>query len=394
MGHHLEERGNSHSPTDVGDAWYTGGEDEWAPAGDGGDQYSYAEEDTYGYPSAPRPPPPLPRTGWGTGARDWDRYAGVPAGGRINSSKSKARQRRKGRERSDGGGGGGVEKRAGDDGFDEVRGWSWGGDLVQEYMRSFKGRVVLSGGSSVAGAALGAAISKPPTLGRVPLPAVRTVGLVRLPRRPFPPAENPWKYKRAGAVAELEEAGVADDGNLPAEFSMAKSLLSVAFLGGFAGYLVSQFPFVFLPTFMLALGGGVFLAYVATTRKRSYPSPRHEDVAFLGLISEINSDVALLFTKAQMIKDRVVVMLASLYAVVAKLVGRVQREAGDADDDNGDDDYGESDAGGSVLSEDGGRQLHRSRRRHRPPDEPPMSTSSPPPPSGYADDGSYQGGGW
>lgn len=46
--------------------------------------------------------------------------------------------------------------------------------------------------------------------------------LVMLPRRPFPPAENPWKYKRADAVAELEEAGVADDGNLPAEFSMAK----------------------------------------------------------------------------------------------------------------------------------------------------------------------------
>lgn len=46
--------------------------------------------------------------------------------------------------------------------------------------------------------------------------------LVMLPRRPFPPAENPWKYKRADALAELEEAGVADDGNLPAEFSMAK----------------------------------------------------------------------------------------------------------------------------------------------------------------------------
>ncbi len=41
----------------------------------------------------------------------------------------------------------------------------------------------------------------------------------------------------------------------------------MAFLGGFAGYIVSQFPFVFLPTFMLALGGGGFLAYVATTRK-------------------------------------------------------------------------------------------------------------------------------
>lgn len=33
-------------------------------------------------------------------------------------------------------------------------------DLVQEYTRSFKGRLVLSGGASVSGAALGAIISK------------------------------------------------------------------------------------------------------------------------------------------------------------------------------------------------------------------------------------------
>lgn len=33
-------------------------------------------------------------------------------------------------------------------------------DLVQEYTRSLKGKMVLSGGASVAGAALGAAISK------------------------------------------------------------------------------------------------------------------------------------------------------------------------------------------------------------------------------------------
>lgn len=46
--------------------------------------------------------------------------------------------------------------------------------------------------------------------------------LAMLPRRPFPPAENPWKYKRAQALAEMEEAGVVDDDNLPAEFSMAK----------------------------------------------------------------------------------------------------------------------------------------------------------------------------
>lgn len=48
---------------------------------------------------------------------------------------------------------------------------------------------------------------------------------------------------------------------------MKQSLLSVAFLGGLAGYLVSQFPFVFLPTFLLALGGGGFLAYLSTTKK-------------------------------------------------------------------------------------------------------------------------------
>lgn len=46
--------------------------------------------------------------------------------------------------------------------------------------------------------------------------------LVMAPRRPFPPAEDPWKYDRGNALAELEEAGMADDSNLPAEFSMAK----------------------------------------------------------------------------------------------------------------------------------------------------------------------------
>lgn len=39
-----------------------------------------------------------------------------------------------------------------------------GSDLVQETMRSFKGRLLLSGSSSVAGAALGAIISQVGTL--------------------------------------------------------------------------------------------------------------------------------------------------------------------------------------------------------------------------------------
>lgn len=94
---------------------YTGGEDQWAPAGEGGDQYPYAEED-YGYPSAPPPPPPPA----GGGQRDWDGDAGVPAGGRIGSSKSKARRRGKRRGRSGGGGSGDGGSRTGDDGFDEV----------------------------------------------------------------------------------------------------------------------------------------------------------------------------------------------------------------------------------------------------------------------------------
>eukprot|EP00903_Cladosiphon_okamuranus_P011102 g10478.t1 len=447
--------GKKQQPTDVGDTWYTGGEDQWAPAGDGGDQYPYAEE-SYGYPSSPPPPPPP-----GGGQRDWDVDAGVPASGRMSSSKSKARRRGKRRGRSGGGGSRGGGGRAGDDRFDEEDGGE-GRDLVQEYMQSLKGRAVLSGGASVAGAALGAIISKS-TIQRTPVMSIvglvvglvlsvakgafgdlfRALGLasvlavtrsqrlsaeypflpyarralVMRPRRPFPPAENPWKYNRADALSELEEAGVADDGNLPAEFSMAKSLLSVAFLGGFAGYIVSQFPFVFLPTFMLALGGGGFLAYLATTRNARGDLTRllgMRTVAFLGLVSEINADVALstkaravggiCFSKAMFwdskyhIKDRVVVMLTNLYAAVAKLVGRVQREAGDVDDDD-EEDYGNSDAGGGALSEDGvERQRPRSRRRRRrPPDEPPMPTSPPPPPpasSGYADEGNYQGGGW
>ena len=58
--------------------------------------------------------------------------------------------------------------------------------------------------------------------------------LVMLPRRPFPPAESPWKYKRSEALQEMEEAGVVDDDNLPAEFSMAKVLggCSVWWCGG------------------------------------------------------------------------------------------------------------------------------------------------------------------
>lgn len=53
------------------------------------------------------------------------------------------------------------------------------------------------------------------------LPYARRALAMR-PRRPFPPAENPWKYKKSEALAEMEEAGVVDDSNLPAEFSMAK----------------------------------------------------------------------------------------------------------------------------------------------------------------------------
>ncbi|CAM9360625.1 unnamed protein product [Pylaiella littoralis] len=462
-------------PTDVGDAWYSGadaaGQDQWGQdgGGEGGEQYTpYAEEDAYGgYSSAPPPPPPP----GGGGLRDRAGDTGA-TGGRISSSRSKARRRGKKRGRSGRGGSGGG--RAGDE-FDDEEGGIEGGDLVLEYMQSLKGKVVLSGGASVAGAALGAVISKS-TIQRTPVMSLvgllvglilsvakgafgdlfRALGLasalavtrsrrlsaeypflpyakralVMLPRRPFPPAENPWKYKRADALAELEEAGVADDGNLPAEFSMAKSLLCVAFLGGFAGFIVSQFPFVFLPTFMLALGGGGFLAYLATTRNARGDLTRllgMRTVAFLGLVSEINSDVALstkakvvggiCFSKAMFwdskyhIKDRVVVMLSNLYAAVVKLVGRVQREARDDDDDDGSYD-GSSDAGGRAAPKDRERQPRSSggssssRRRRRPAaaaaeGEPPMPTSPPPPPpppSGYGGGGgggggNYQGGG-
>eukprot|EP00752_Nemacystus_decipiens_P016880 g15112.t1 len=239
--------------------------------------------------------------------RDWDGDAVVPAGGRISSGKSKARQRRKGRERSGGGGGGAAENRAGDDGFDEST-------IQRTPFMSVAGLVVGLVLSIAKGAfgylfcALGLAsvlaVTRSHRLSaEYPfLPCARRA-LMMLPRRPFPPAENPWKYKRADALAELEEAGVADDGNLPVEFSMAKSLLPVAFLEGFAGYLVSQFPFVFLPTFKLALGGAGFPAYVATTRNARGDLTRllgMRTVAFLGLISEINSDVTL-STKARVV---------------------------------------------------------------------------------------------
>ncbi|CAN0003072.1 unnamed protein product, partial [Ectocarpus fasciculatus] len=61
-----------------------------------------------------------------------------------------------------------------DDGFDEEDGVDRG-DLVQEYTQSLKGRLVLSGGASVAGAALGAMISKS-TIQRTPVMSL--VGLL------------------------------------------------------------------------------------------------------------------------------------------------------------------------------------------------------------------------
>ncbi|CAM9440151.1 unnamed protein product, partial [Scytosiphon promiscuus] len=82
-------------PTDIADAWYPGddptAQDQWAPAGDGaGEQYPYAEEGAYGY--APSAPPPLPP---GEGQQEWEENVGVASGGRISSSRSRARRRGK-----------------------------------------------------------------------------------------------------------------------------------------------------------------------------------------------------------------------------------------------------------------------------------------------------------
>ncbi|CAN0569156.1 unnamed protein product, partial [Ectocarpus sp. 12 AP-2014] len=129
-------------------------------------------------------------------------------------------------------------------------------------------------------------------------------------------------------------------------------------------------------------------------------------VAFLGLVSEINSDVALsakakvvggiCFSKAMFwdrkyhIKDRVVVLLTNLYAAALKLVRRVQRDASDDDGDDYDDDQRESeteDRGERQPSRSNGSGSgsgsRRRRRRARAPEkdvDPPMPTSPPPPP--------------
>lgn len=53
------------------------------------------------------------------------------------------------------------------------------------------------------------------------LPYARRALLMQ-PRRPFPPAENPWRYRRAEALADMEGAGAGDEESMPPEFSMAK----------------------------------------------------------------------------------------------------------------------------------------------------------------------------
>lgn len=53
------------------------------------------------------------------------------------------------------------------------------------------------------------------------LPYARRALLMR-PRRPFPPAENPWKYRRAEALADMGGGGAGDEESVPPEFSMAK----------------------------------------------------------------------------------------------------------------------------------------------------------------------------
>ena len=93
------------------------------------------------------------------------------------------------------------------------------------------------------------------------------------------------------------------------------------------------------------------------------------------------------------IKDRIVALLTNLYAALAQLVRRVQKDAGaegrGSDENDYDEDEGEFDA---VLEEafSGGRNRQKppqssGRRRRRQPDgrsdvEPPIPTSRPPPP--------------
>lgn len=58
------------------------------------------------------------------------------------------------------------------------------------------------------------------------LPYLRRA-LVMAPRRPFPPAENPWAYRPEDVLVMAGGDGVEDD-RLPPDFSMAK----VVSLGG------------------------------------------------------------------------------------------------------------------------------------------------------------------
>lgn len=282
-------------------------------------------------------------------------------------------------------------------------------DLVEVYVRSAKGRAVVTIGSTAVGTALGAAISES-TVRQTRFLALaggciglimsfaqgafgdlfRALGLGVLlslkrshrvsvlypmwpqlraalhfgPRAPFPPTaavESPWKY-RAG------ERGLV--------FSMTKSMLAVAFVGGAIGYILSRL-IIFLPDVLAALAVGGAAAYLATRSSAGGDLVRllgMRVVALASVIAGVDDDVGA-WDKASVVGsmcfskliawDRKYQVTRKLTALLASLIAWAKGTAAAArgnDSPYGDDSYPEEDMHGRRRPPPQQRQQQQQRR--------------------------------
>jgi hypothetical protein len=321
-----------------------GGEEEWGDEGDEGGYYD--EYDVAAYESRPPPPRPKPRP---------------------RPSSRRAEQEYEVEEEEE------LEDHEG---------------LVKEYTSTLKGKALVSSSSAVVVAALGAALSestirktKSLALGGLGTGLVlsftkgpfgdltRSLGLgaaltlyrssqigAEYPLLPhlksamglggrlaFPPGEKgPWRY-RPGPGDPI--------------FSMARSMLALAFMGAFIGYTISKFV-PLLPTALMAIAAAGGLAWLGNLDIRVGDLARvmaMRLVALLGLAAEIDSEVrvttnlarvfrvclrgALFWDRKFQLTDKAMAALQKIFAWVSSLLSRMQAEGGGADfeeDEEGD----------------------------------------------------------